>query len=147
MQKQRKTLKREARGSLKPQKTTGLEKERCHVLRRPGSPPAPERQGSTGSPAGRTAGCLLLPSSFRRTEPAASPRASNTVITCGGVHGAQWMGLDRQGVFSALAPTTNGSMWVGDCQQRGMQQGHPEGRAGAQAAASVEHLGWTRSTL
>jgi len=106
-----------------------------------------ERQGGAGSPAGRTAGCLLLPSRFRRAEPAASPRASNTVITCGGVHGAQWMGIDRQGAFSALAPTTNGSMSVGDCQQRGMQPGHPEGRAGAQAAASVEHLGWTRSVL
>jgi len=55
-----------------------------------------ERQGGAGSPAGRTAGCLLLPSRFRRAEPAASHRASNTVITCGGVHGAQWMRIDRQ---------------------------------------------------
>jgi len=89
----------------------------------------------------------VLPSRFRRAEPAAFPRASNTVITCGGVHGAQWMGINRQGAFSAWAPTTNGSMSVGDCQQHGMQPGHPEGRAGAQAAASVEHLGWARSVL
>ena len=94
--------------------------KRCHVLRRPGSLPAPKRQGGAGSPARRTAGCLLLPSRFRRAEPAASSRASNTVITCGGVHGAQWMGIDRQGAFSALAPTTNSSMSVGDCQQCGI---------------------------
>jgi len=47
---------------------------------------APDHQSGADSGAGRTAECLLLSSRFRRAGPAASPRAPDTVITCGGVH-------------------------------------------------------------
>ena len=94
--------------------------------------------------AGHTAECLLLSSRFRRTGPAAAPHTSDTVITCEKPP-AQWMGIDRQGTFSALAPTTHSGMSVGDCQQRGMQPGHPESRARAQTAASVDPMRWAQT--
>jgi len=57
--------------------------KRSHVLRRRGSPPGPDHQSSADSVAGRMADCLFLSSRFRRAGPAASPRASDPVITCG----------------------------------------------------------------
>ena len=89
---------------------------------------------------------MPLPTRFRRTGPAAAPYTSDTVITCEKPP-APWMGIDRQGTFPALAPTTHISMSVGDCQQRGMQPGHPESRAGAQTAVSVDPMRWAPSVL
>ena len=131
-----------AAGKRTPSRIGG---QAARKLRRSSSP-APDHQSGADSVAGRTAECLRLSSRFCRTGPAASPHASDTVITCEKPP-AQWMGIDRQGTFSALAPTTHNGMSVGDCQQCCMQPGHPESRAGAQTATSVDPMRWAPSVL